>query len=253
MEFLLFLLYPAGLLSIVAGLVTFIRFNTGQRALTISRANRNEPDDLETGFAVVRDSMRKLRQAKTEENQLHIDTWEQQFYPPEEYKALQEKRKYEQDLKEHRISAKYYPAEVARTTSAVGYRHSHETPDEELSYSQRRMQRVGAVVRNSPHDQAGTLGAIQGGSVWRFDGYVKGKSISGNNIWYYYVGKESGMVKYVWSGATTNTSISGLPYGGDLYSTGSQGLQSDKALKKKPKWDPEPKFKIPSTLHDVYY
>lgn len=234
MEFLLFLLYPAGLLSIVAGLATFLRSNTGQRALKISRANRSDPDDLETGFAAVSASMKQLRQAKTEENQLHIDTWEQQFYTEEEYKALIAKRQHEKMLEEGTIKAKMLTPTETKHISAVdreadewvplGYTRKHD-PDEELTFSQRRIQRAGAFIRTTPHDQSVSLGAVVGGSVINLDGWVKGKSIAGNNVWFYFVGR-GGTKKYIWSGATTNRSTSGMPCDGDFYSYEPPSLAS---------------------------
>jgi hypothetical protein len=230
MEFFLFLLYPAGFVSIVGGLFAYLQHSReGQRALKIAKANLTPVDDIAAGYAAVEASVKQLRAAKEAEDQLHIDKWEQEFYTEDEYKAVLEKRKHEKMLAEGKIKAETLTVDQSKFISSavevgdewvpLGNSRHKADPDEELSYSQRRIQRAGAFVRDAPSDEANSLGTMVGGSVWRFDGWVKGKSVAGNNIWFYYIGEKSGIFKYVWSGATTNRGTSGMPYGGDHFDT----------------------------------
>lgn len=70
MEFLLFLLYPAGLVGLVAGLYSFLRSQEGRRAVRIAKTNLTPVSDIESGYAAVAASMKALRKAKQEEHHL---------------------------------------------------------------------------------------------------------------------------------------------------------------------------------------
>lgn len=212
MEILLALLYPAGFVSIVTGLIIYLRKQEiSQRAIKIAKAHLTPAEDIEVGFKAVADSVKALRAAKEEEDQLHIDAWEQEFYSPEEYKAVLAERKHQKELEEHKVSTKFIPATQTNTVSAVGWKRHTEKPDEELSYSQRRIQSAGGFVRSAPSTKASTYGALRGGSVFRVEGYVRGEPVAGNDIWFFYIGKDSKVPMYIHSIATTNRSTSGIP------------------------------------------
>lgn len=261
MEILLALLYPAGFISIVTGLMLYLRKQEiGQRAVRIAKAHLTPAEDIEVGYAAVAASVKALRAAKEEEDQLHIDAWEQEFYTPEEYKALLEKRRHEKMLEEGKIKAQELSVAETKHISAVdregdewvplGHKRKQD-PDEDLSYSQRRIQSAGAFVRDAPSDKAYSMGAITGGSVWRFDGWVKGKPIAGNNVWFYYVGEKSGIVKYVWSGATTNRSTTGMPYAGDHYGYESASIKKAVSGNSSASYSADGGFEVRNAAGDV--
>lgn len=224
MEVLLFLMYPAGLVAICGMLFLHLRgSHTGQRALKIAKAHMAPVEDISKGFKAVETSVKALRAAKEAEQALYEEEWEKQFYTPEEYKELIDKRHHEKMLSEHKIKTRIIPADKIKTISAVSDEtvpdgpewvplpHARKKdPDEELTYSQRRIQRAGAFVRSAPNTSASTYGVAEGGSVIRFDGYVHGQKVAGNDIWFVYIGKGSNLPKYVHSVATTNRSISGM-------------------------------------------
>lgn len=223
MEFLLFLLYPAGIVSIVGVVFLYLRStHTAQRALTIAKAHMTPAEDIAKGYAAVEASVKALRAAKKEEQALYETEWEKQFYTPEEYKELLDKRHHEKMLSDHKIKSRFISADKIKTVSAVqedlvpdgpewvplpGARHKEP---EELTYSQRRIQRAGAFVRKAASTSAPVYGVAEGGSVVRFDGYVHGETVAGNDVWFVYIGKNSNLPKYIHSVATTNRSTSGL-------------------------------------------
>jgi hypothetical protein len=243
-----FLLFPGGFIGAAVVLFWYVwKTERGKRRSIFGRTSRiieaklSPVSDIESGYAAVEASVKQLRAAKTEENQLYIDRWEKQFYSEEEYKKIlmerhptkmlnqASSRRTNSNPPDNYISA----ATIKSTTISTGslsftsppilttvddgpewkplpYTHKRTNPDEELSYTQRRIQRAGAFVRAEPHDQAETYGVAVGGSVQRFDGFVHGQAIAGNTVWFFYVGEGSGLRKYVHSIATTNRSTSGM-------------------------------------------
>lgn len=222
-----FLLFPGGIIGVVVVLFLYLRKQeTAQRAIRSAKAHLTPLEDIETGYAAVEASMKALRAAKTEENAVHIDNWESQFYSPEEYQKVLDERRHEKMLKAGKIDSKIITSSkffINKDTemdmemvvdNGVEWRplpYSRKDPNEELSYTQRRIQSAGAFVRTEPHDQAAVYGVAEGNSVLRFDGYVRAQPIAGNDVWFFYVGKGSGLRKYVHSIATHNRNPSGLP------------------------------------------
>jgi hypothetical protein len=219
-----FLLFPGGIVGIMVCLFLYLRSQRGVRrsiygrADTIVRSNLAAADDIEQGYAAVATSMQALRAAKQEEHQLLLKNWHNQ------YMALlpdtdPEKTTHQAKLQGVSIEeAKFVLDNAGRMMPVVEdgpewkpLSYTRKDPDEELTYTDRRIQRAGAFVRSEPNTKASTYGVASGGAVWRFDGYVRGEPVAGNDIWFVYIGKASGLRKYVHSIATTNRSISGLP------------------------------------------
>lgn len=91
------------------------------------------------------------------------------------------------------------------------YKRPKKNPDEDMSYGDRRIQSAGAFIRAAPNTQASVYGVAEGGDIVHFDGYVHGEAVNGNTVWFVYIGKNSGLRKYVHSIATTNRATSGMP------------------------------------------
>lgn len=223
-----FLLFPGGIVGALACLFWYLwkiergkdrsiyGHRTAKRAVNVAKAHLTPQEDIEAGYAAVAASVKQLRAAKTEENRLYQDRWEKQFYTPEEYaKVLEERR----PAKTAITGAKFFSdkdtelflyVEEGPEWKPLPYSRSKRDPDEELGYSERRIQRAGAFVRSGPSINASTYGVADGGSVVRFDGFVRGEPVAGNDVWFFYVGKGSGLLKYVHSIATTNRQTTGM-------------------------------------------
>jgi len=243
-----FLLFPGGIVGIVVCLFLYLRKSQeGQRALQIAKTNLTPVEDIERGYAAVATSMRALRKAKNEEHRLLLNNWQAKYLEllpdtdPEKVEHLAKRQgisiesaSFTLDTNGMKIDAgTITAAHITAKTLTISsdsqlplvedgpewqpLPYAKRDPDEELTYTERRIQSAGAFVRTAPSDQAKAFGTLRGGDFWKFDGWVKGKPISGNDIWFFYVGNNSGLTKYVWSGATTNSSPSGLPYEGTHY------------------------------------
>lgn len=220
-----FLLFPGGIIGMCVVLCLYLRKQqTAQRAIRIAKAHLTPVEDISAGFAAVEASVKLLRAAKNEENDLHISQWEKQFYTPDEYHKVLDERRHGKMLDKGTITSK---VTTAKSISGAQIRmqpafvddgpewlplpsRRHKEP-EELSYSQRRIQRAGAFVRSAPSTSASVYGVAEGGSVMRFDGYVHGDPVGGNDVWFVYIGKNSKLPKFVHSIATTNRTTVGMP------------------------------------------
>ena len=61
-------------------------------------------------------------------------------------------------------------------------------------------------ARQAPTTDSKTVMNFKRGSTFTFDGYIKGETVSGINVWF----REAGSSVYVWSGNLTSRSTSGL-------------------------------------------
>lgn len=265
MEFLLALLYPGALGAIVTGLFIFLRSQEGRRSLKAAKTILTPIEDIETGYEAVASSMKALRKAKQEEHQLLLKNWQNSYLAllpdtdPEKttHQAQLQGVKIETAasvLDKDGMRAKHnsltvsnryelIPVEDGPEWTPLPYARSKKDPDEELTYTQRRIQYAGALVRSEPSTTASTYGTTTGGAVLRFDGYVHGEPVSGNDIWFVYIGKGSGLPKFVHSLSTTNRYTSGLPYMNSL--SASFARQS--------KYTIEPAVEIPASTVKVMW
>lgn len=256
MEILLFLLYPAGFGALVFGLFKFLRSQEGQRSLQIAKTNLTPVSEIESGYAAVAASMKALRRAKQEEHNLLLRNWQSSYFEllpatdPEKttHQARLQGVKIETAafvLDKDGMRAKHQNLIIESGTELpvvedgpewmpLPYKRPKKDPDEDMSYNDRRIQSAGAFVRTEPHTRAAIYGVATGGDTVHFDGYAHGEAVAGNTIWFVYIGKNSGLRKYIHSIATTNRSISGmrnltLPNVTYSYGEGSQALQMPSA------------------------
>jgi hypothetical protein len=293
MEILLALMYPAGFLAIVSTLFMYLRKQeTAQRALQIAKTNLTPVKDIESGYAAVAASVKALRKAKQEEHHLLLRNWQNKYMAllpdtdPEKatHQAQIQGIKIETaafTLDKNGMRAKNKTLTIPHDNECpvvedgpewTPLPHKKRDPDEEMSYNERRIQHAGAFIRAEPHTSAIVYGVATGGDIVHFDGYVHGEAVSGNTIWFVYIGKVSGLRKYVHSIATTNRSISGMrnltepvsklarrKAAGDYLDPDEvRELEREAAIVKnyqedRKKYDPTPKTEIPSSLTKVWY
>ncbi len=257
-----FLLFPGGIIGIVVALFLYLRKqerghrrSISGRTVRIIESNLPPAEDISRGFAAVATSMRALRKAKQEEHAILLKNWQNSYLEllpdtdPEKttHQATLQGVKIETAsfvLDASGISAKSISAKSIATASlsidnelpvvddGPEWRplpYSKKDPDEEMTYSDRRIQRAGAFVRSEPFTKAAVYGVADGNSIMHFDGYVYGEAVAGNDIWFVYIGRKSGLPKFVHSIATTNRQTSGLPYMASLGST-FQAAKGSKAI-----------------------
>jgi hypothetical protein len=236
------LLFPGGIVGLVVVLFLYLRKSQeGQRALQIAKTNLTPVEDIERGYAAVATSMRALRKAKNEEHALLLRNWQNSYLTllhdtdPDKAAYLAKRQGISVEsasfiLDSSGMRAKDGTLDLPLVEDGPEWQplpYPKRDPDEELTYTDRRIQSAGAFVRTAPSDTAKTYGTIAGGDVWKFDGWVHGKPISGNDVWFFYIGKNSGQLKFVWSGATTNPATTGLPSRENHYNVGVGTISAD--------------------------
>lgn len=250
-----FLLFPGGIIGVVVCLFFYLRKQqTAQRALQIAKTNLTPVSDIESGYAAVAASMKALRRAKQEEHQLLLRNWQNSYLellPDTDPEKTTHQAKLQgvnietasfaldaggMKLNAGTITAAHLYAKILPTDELVvddgpewtPLPYRKKDPDEGRSYNERQIQNAGAFVRSEPHTGASTYGVATGGDWVHFDGYVHGEAVAGNTIWFVYIGKGSGLRKYIHSIATTNRSTSGmrnLTLPDMTYNGGSQAIQ----------------------------